>query len=166
MLRTAFIIVLATLFLGCTKEPGTRVAIYELKSFSKQTTVGTNPASIVITDAILADEPFVSDEDILFYTRSTTTFTLNKDINPIIRNYNGDKGFAVTVDGAPVYYGVFHPLILSSLTIGVATIDPLLSRKELPIYFVLINGNDQLRLADKRNDSRILAAMQASGRLR
>jgi hypothetical protein len=109
----------------------------------------------------------VRDKDISYYARSTATFKLKKDIQAVIKNYDGSKAFAVTVDRKPVYFGRFHPSYLASLTLGLATMDPFLnSNNELMVNFVAIEGNNDLLLLDKRNDHRIINAFEASGRLR
>ena len=92
---------------------------------------------------------------------------MKKDIKSAIQNYGADKAFAVTVDGQTVYYGIFHPSYLSSIRFGVATIDPTLSNaNRLPIRYATIDGNDDLKKLDQRNDSRIIDALKATGRLR
>lgn len=154
------------LFVGCKKEKTSRVDIYLLKSFTSTVDQSTTPATVSITNAVLEDTPFVSDQDIIFYTKATTTFTLKNDVQATIQNYGQDKGFALTVDNQPIYYGRFHPMYLSSMTVGVATIAPSLNNKELQINFVNVEGNSFLQQLDKRNDSRILNSLKATKRLR
>ena len=155
------------LFVGCKKEHSSRVDIYLLKSFTSTVDQSTTPATVSITNAVLEDTPLVGDEDIRFYTKATATITLRKDIQSTIQNYGPDKGFAVTVDNQPIYYGRFHPIYLSSMTFGVATIVPLFyNNNELKIDFINLEGNSFLQQLDKRNDSRILNTMKATNRLR
>jgi hypothetical protein len=165
----------AILLLSCSKnkdeyKQGSKVDIYVLKSFSENVGMAGGMAVISISNAVLADAPLVSDQDIESYTRATTTFKIKKDIKSIIENYSKDKAFAVTVDNQPVYFGKFHPLYLSSMTLGVATLNPisysLHTNNELQIDFITITGNSSLQHLDKRNDSRILDALRASGRLK
>lgn len=165
----------AILLLSCNKKEdennnGSKVDIYVLKSFSENVGMTGGVATISISNAVLADAPLVSDQDIESYTRSTTTFKLKKDIKSTIENYSKDKAFAVTVNNQPVYFGKFHPLYLSSITLGVATLDPILyslhTSNELQIDFPTITGNASLQQLDKRNDSRVLDALRVSGRLR
>jgi hypothetical protein len=138
-----------------------------LQSFSLNINQATNPATISISNAVLAETPLVADHDIRSYTRSTTTFNLKKDIKSIIKNYGPDKAFAVTVDKQVVYYGKFHPAYLSSITFGLATIDPIFySNNELKIQFASIDRNSNLQQLDKRNDTLIINALSATGRLR
>jgi hypothetical protein len=173
-MRYIFILCLTlTLFVSCKKENtapignAPRVEIYLLESFTVNINQATNPAALTITDAVLAETPLVADQDITYYSKSTTTFKLMKDIKPIILNYKSDKAFAVTVDKQPVYFGRFHPAYLSSITFGMATIDPILFHNgELRINFATIEGNANFQLLDKRNDDLITNAFRSSGRLR
>ncbi|MBN8787724.1 MAG: hypothetical protein J0I84_11595 [Terrimonas sp.] len=159
-----------TMFTGCKKEEqgsGPRIDIYLLKSFTTMVDKSTMPATISITDVVLDDIPLVSDQDIKVYVKATTTFVLSKDIQTVIQHYSSDKAFAITVDNQPVYYGVFHPLYLSSITFGLATISPLLlNNNELRIDFPTIEGNSFLQQLDNRNDSRIINALKTTNRLR
>jgi len=155
------------LFMGCKKDHSSTIEIYLLDSFTKSMVQVSGIPVQSISNAVPEDQPLVADKDILTYNRSSATFTLKKDIRPAIANYSTNTGFAVMVNKEPVYYGVFHPGFLSSLTIGIATIDPVLSyNKELPMRFVFIDGITELLLLDKRNDSRLINALRASGRLR
>jgi len=161
-----FIIILAFLP-GCKKESNHKVDIYMLDSFKVDLNQTTNPHTISISNAVLASTPLVPDNNILYYTKSTTTFKLKKDIKDIIKNYGSDKAFAVTVDNQPVYFGKIHPGFLSSMTIGVATIDPILyHNNELPIQFITITGSSSLLQLDKRNDSRIINVLKETDRVR
>ena len=101
------------LFLGCKKKHTSRVDIYMLQSFSININQTTSPATHTISNAVFADTPLITDQDIEFYTKSTTTFKLRKDIQPIIMNYGADKAFAVTVDKQPVYLESFILRILA-----------------------------------------------------
>ena len=167
MRRIPFICVLLLFAMACKKEESRKVDIYMLKSFTSTIDQSTLPATISITDAVLEDVPIIADNEIRFYKKATTTFTVRKDIHSIIKNFGPDRAFAVTVDKVPVYYGRFHPLYLSSIAYGVATIAPMFSGgNELKIDFALLQGSTILEQLDKRNDSRILGALDETGRLR
>ncbi|HEX5154309.1 MAG TPA: hypothetical protein VFW07_22830 [Parafilimonas sp.] len=155
------------LFTACKKDSASGVDIYLLESFTLNDNNATNPVTLAISNAVLAAGPLVADEDISYYVRSTATFKLKKDIQPLIKNYDGSKAFAVTVNKQPVYFGRFHPSYLSSLTLGLATIDPLFhNNNELPVFFIKMDGNEDLQLLDKRSDDRLISALKASGKLR
>jgi len=155
---------------GCSKDHDqskNNVEIYLLESFS---TV-LNPAfpyAVSIKDARLEKKPLVANGDIEYYEQAAFLFKLKKNIKPLIKDFSGDRGFAVTVNNETVYYGVFHPAFLSSLTFGVATIDPfaLTTESSVTMQYLNYDNNVQLAQLDKRNDPRILNALSATGRLR
>jgi hypothetical protein len=152
---------------SCKKDRSSaRVEIYLLESYSLMTDLASVPVTNYIENAVLEKTPLVADRDIVEYKRAETTFKLRKDINATVRNYGKDKIFAVTVNGEPVYFGRFYPLFLSSIEFGLATISPQLTTRSIHIYFPTITGNILLNHLDKRNDSRILGVMRATGRLR
>jgi len=162
----SFLCLAVILLAGCRKEQGFRVDIYLLKSFNSGIDTTQRPVVNVITNAILDDTPLIANEDIRYYTRANCTFTLRKNIQAVIQNYGPDKAFVVTVNDQPVYYGKFHPMYMSSLIPGLATITPLFSNNnELRIDFVNLGGTfvDPL---DKRNDARIVNALKETRRLR
>jgi len=162
----SFLCLAVILLFGCRKEQGSRVDIYLLKSFNSGIDTTRSPVVNVITNAILDDTPLIANEDIRYYTRANCTFTLQKNIQAVIQNYGPDKAFVVTVNDQPVYYGKFHPMYMSSLIPGLATITPLFSNNnELRIDFVNLGGTfvDPL---DKRNDARIVNALKETRRLR
>lgn len=163
-----FSCLLLLLLSGCSKNnTAAKVEIYMLESFITRADPSTSPPILSISNAVLANQPLVANADIEWYNQTTKTFKLKTDIQPVIRNYSNDKGFAVVVDGQPVYYGRFHPAILSSMTVGVAAINPMfVVNNELQIDFVMIAGNTALQQLDKRNDPVIINALSASGRLK
>jgi hypothetical protein len=155
------------LFANCKKENDLKVEIYLLDKFTLTNNLSTNPVTQTVTNASLASQPLVADNEIAWYQQSTTTFKLKKDIRPRLQNLGPDKAFAVTVNGDPVYYGRFHPGYMSSLVFGLATIDPIsVHNNELTIYYVSLSGDPQLQALDKRNNDRLVKALQANGRLR
>lgn len=159
--------VVLLLFTGCKKEQGPKVDIYLLHSFTTVVDQSTIPATVSIQNPVLESRPLVADKDIELYAKATSTFILHKDIQSIIQDFNSDKAFAVTVDNEPVYYGKFHPLHLSSILFGVATITPMADRNDaLHIGFATFDGSTFLQQLDKRNDSRIMQALDETGRLR
>ncbi|HEX8279452.1 MAG TPA: hypothetical protein VF540_12185, partial [Segetibacter sp.] len=94
-----------SLISGCKKESSSKVEIYILTSFT--ISIDQTPVTFTssISNAVPDRSPLVADADIKYYTKATTTFKLNKDIKPLIKNFGPDKAFAVTVDGKPVYFG-------------------------------------------------------------
>jgi len=154
--------------ISCDKDHSdNRVEIYLLKSFSIVSNA-TIPETVTITDAKLEKNPLVADNDIEYYKQSEWLFKLKKNIRPLIQDFSSDKGFAVMVNNHVVYYGIFHPAFLSSITFGLATIDPFtfITESSVTMQYANFNNNPQLTQLDKRNDPRLLEAMSASGRLR
>lgn len=167
MRKLLFYSLIALLASACRKEPRSRVELYLLQSFNRTVDLSVAPGVTQISNAVLAGSPLVADKDIAWYSAVNKTFGLKKDISSQLKDYGPDKAFAVTVNGEPVYYGVFHPAYLSSIVFGIATIDPFwVTGKELPIRYTLYDNNPALQRLDKRNEARLLAALQQSGRLR
>ena len=164
----SFLILVITLMTmaGCRKNGAAKVEIYLLQSYTTETNPA-NPNIISINNAVLQDTPFVRDDEIRYYDKEARTFRIRTNIKQDVQTFGPDKAFAVTVNNVPVYYGRVHPAYLSSMTIGVATIDPILTgTNDLPMRYVFIDQMPFLQQLDKRNDPRILDAFRASGRLR
>lgn len=152
---------------SCSKDDSNvQVNIYVLKSFTPLPPDSAHRFRTGITNAIAEDVPLLTKTDIDYYTQSTSAFKLNRDIRPVIKDFNGGKGFVVVVNNEPVYYGLFHPGYLNSLTTGLAVIDPLFFfNNEMKIGFVTITG-ENLEQYDKRNDPKLIKALSALGKLR
>src|SRR5688572_21839900 len=120
------LLILLVGIIGCNKDHDqskNKVEIYLLESFSTVDNA-TTPEAIAITDAKLEKKPLVANNDIEYYEQAQYLFKLKKNTKPLIKDFSKDRGFAVTVNDETVYYGLFHPTFLSSITFGVATIDP------------------------------------------
>lgn len=166
MRQLALLCITVILLAGCRKEQGSRVDIYLLKSFNSGIDTTQRPVVNIITNAVLDDTPLIANEDIRFYTRENCTFTLRKNIQAVIQNYGPDKAFAVSVNDEAVYYGRFHPMYMSSLVYGLATINPLFpNNNELRIDFINLGGTN-IDPLDKRNDTRIINALKETRRVR
>lgn len=151
---------------GCRKNGDAKVEIYLLRSYITQTDP-SNPGLVSINNAVLEDTPFIRNEEIKSYDKQARSFRLYTNIKQDIQGYGADKAFAVTVNNDPVYYGRFHPAYLSSMTLGLATIDPILNgENELIMRYVFIDQMPVLQQLDKRNDQRLLRALRETGRLR
>lgn len=151
---------------GCRKNGDAKVEIYLLRSYVTQNDP-SNPGLVSISNAVLEDTPFIRNEEIKNYDKQARSFRLYTNIKPDIQTFGPDKAFAVTVNNEPVYYGRVHPAYLSSMTLGLATIDPILNGDyELIMRYVLIDQMPILQQLDKRNDDRLLRAFRETGRLR
>jgi len=170
MTRLIILVFVAAIFSGCNKSgsaSGSKVEIYVLKSFTRTLDTSRQMGIILIEDAVLQDQPLVKNSDILFYERSTSSFKLLKNIQPQLDTLDAFHAFAVTVDGEPVYFGTFHPMYLSSILYGGATINPnYIENNKLKVDFAYHDMFPFLMSLDKRNDPKILDAFRSSGRLR
>lgn len=161
-----FLIITLLAMAGCRKNGSAKVEIYLLQSYTTETIPG-NPNLVSINNAILEDTPFVRDDEIRYYDQGARTFRIRTNIKQDVQTFGPDKAFVVTVNNVPVYYGRVHPAYLSSMTLGIATIDPILTgTNDLQMRYVLIDQMPILQQLDKRNDPRILDAFRATGRLR
>lgn len=170
-MRYIYYLLISFLISSCAKDKATnakRVDIYLLQSFSVSINQTTNPVTHTISNAILVDTPFVRNNEIRYYDKDTYTFRLDANVKERIKDYGPDKAFAVTVDGQPVYYGVFHPAYMSSLIVGLAYIDPIIvtTNNTLPIQYINTEGSATLQNLDRRNAKALLDALKASRRLR
>ena len=164
------ILILGIVGSGCNKNHDLskgKVEIYLLESFSTVLNPAA-PYAVSVTDVRLEKDPLVANSDIEYYEQGEYLFKLRNNIKPLIKDFSKDRGFAVTVNNETIYYGVFHPAFLSSITVGVATIDPFAFSTETSLRMQYVNYNNDAQLAqlDKRNDPRILNALSATGRLR
>lgn len=151
---------------GCRKKGTGKVEIYLLQSYTTYSDP-SNPGLVSINNAILQDTPFVRDDEIRYYDQQARSFRIRTNIKQDVQTFGPDKAFAVTVNNTPIYYGRVHPAYLSSITIGIATIDPILTgTNDLPIRFAFIDQLAILQQLDKRNDPAILNALRATGRLK
>jgi hypothetical protein len=166
---TSFIACL--LLSGCSKDDAkddsnVQVSVCVLKSLTVLPPDSTRRFRTEITNAVAEDEPLFTKTDITYYNQSTSAFKLNRDIRPLIKDFNASKGFVVVVNNEPVYYGLFHPGYLNSMTIALPVIDPILFfDNELKIGFVTVTGQN-LEQYDKRNDPKLINALSAIGKLR
>jgi hypothetical protein len=164
--RIYFIIIPLFILAACSKNGAAKVEIYLLQSFTTGANA-SNPNLVTINNAVLQDTPFVRDDEIVYYDQQARSFRIRTNIKQDVQTFGPDKAFAVTVNDDPVYYGRVHPAYLSSITFGVATIDPILTgTNDLPMRYALIDQMPLLQQLDKRNDPRILNAFRATGRLR
>ena len=170
MFRVAFLLIVVSIFCQCSKSSsasGKKIDIFLLKSFTRTLDTSRQMGVILVEDPVLEDKPLVRNSDILFYERSTSTFKLVRNIHPILDTLDAFNAVALTVDGDPVYFGTFHPMYLSSILYGSATINPnYMENNKLKIDFAYHDMFPFLMSLDKRNDPKILDAFRSSGRLR
>lgn len=170
MIRLISAMLLLLLCSRCSKvdsSDSSRVDIYLLKSFSRVLDTSRRIGLTTIGEPVLDDKPIVRNSQVLFYEQLSSSFKLSTDIKPILETLGPDQGFAITVDGRPVYFGIFHPAYLSSILYGSATINPSeIVNNKLKVDFAYMDNFPFLQSYDKRNDPKILQAFKKSGRLR
>jgi len=154
---------------GCKKQSlsANQIDIYELKSFTLK--YDTTQAGLQrIENPVLKDSPVLKNSEIQSYSLTQHTFKITVNANERFKNLNGSNGFAITVNNVPVYFGLFHPAYLSSMVLGVPTIDPIMTTESaFQIDFVNMHYlQGDISALDKRNDDKIIKALKDSGRLR
>ena len=166
MKRILFLLFSLLLLAGCRKNGTAKVEINLLQSYTTEANP-SNPNLVSINNAVLEDTPFVRDDEISYYDQQARSFRIRTNIKQDVQTFGPDKAFAVTVNNAPIYYGRVHPAYLSSITFGIATIDPILTgTNDLPMRYAFMDQVPVLQQLDKRNDPAILNAFRATGRLR
>lgn len=168
MKRILFLVFSFVLLVGCRKRSGARVEIFLLQSYTTETSsANPGPGIVSINNAVLEDTPFVRDDEITYYDQQARSFRIRTNIKQDVQTFGPDKAFAVTVNNTPIYYGRVHPAYMSSITFGIATIDPILTgTNDLPMRYAFMDQLPVLQQLDKRNDPAILNAFRATGRLR
>lgn len=158
-------------FQGCKKDTAertvNRVEVYLLKTFESFSDSSTYPIASIIKNPVLEAKPLIKDSEISYYEKEQGWFVIKKDIYNQIKDFGREHGFAVVVDGRIIYCGYFMPVYASYLIVGSATAEPLMATyyKFLVQFAYVLNGTDFSYL-DKRNDSALLVALSATGRLR
>ena len=122
-----------------------------------------------LSDVELADEPFISLEDIVSYQQTTHEIELTVTA---IEKFSGldvptsGKVFVVCVNREPIYWGAFWSWISSELYPGVtAYVYPFITLNTIQLRFGYSNmeGFDG---EDPRSDPRIMQSLEQAGRLR
>lgn len=165
-LRIAFLIGL--FFSSCSKGEDNKiksdnVEMYLLK-FSENI---PGLCKINAATAILADTPFVKNEDILFYSKSACELTLTKVACDRIALLPARTNFAMTVDKKVVYYGVNMPLYtsstcFSSITMHVSNI----ATGRLTMQLGYPWQGQQNSIKDERNNTTFINALSKQDKLR
>jgi hypothetical protein len=160
------LLVAATAFsTSCKKnnENGKEVEIYLLKSY--QPVVGK--CQVDAATAVLQEIPVVRNDDIVAYSKKEYTFELTDDAIARANKFTNWYAFAVTVDKQVVYYGIFKPFISSSSCDHSITMNNNLpGGNKISVqlgYPGLMTG---ITIDDQRNNSKLIAALSAQGKLR
>ncbi len=116
----------------------------------------------------LADEPVISEDDILSYRRDTHEMVLTdaacQRLSQIQVPVSGIP-FLVCVDRAPVYWGAFWPLYSSLSFDGVVVSVPLTGDDTIVRIDTGYPGPSFFTGEDPRSDPHVLQALQKAGKL-
>ena len=161
-----FILVIMVTCISCKKESvntGEKVEIYLLKTYQRV----TNKCQIDPSFSILHDTATVMNEDILEYSKSDYTFTLNEKAMQKVRAFRDFTPFAVTVDKQVIYYGFFKPSISSSSCDNSITMDIEWTTGSKIFLRLGYPGTPQgVSIDDQRNNEKLLKTLKNQGKLR
>lgn len=170
MKLTILILSTLTIFSSCEKKSKVdngelsgknEVAIYLLKTSQQVSGLcKVDPAT-----AVLADTPFTKNEEIRFYSSSIHEFTLTDEASNRIALLPLRANFAVTVNRKVIYYGVYMPVTMSSTCLNSITMH-IANQAEGRITLQLGYPGENNNIEDKRNDSKLIAALHSQGKLR
>ena len=109
----------------------------------------------------LEEEPIISSEDIVSYSKELHEIELTKfAAERLIQLDLSRYPFVAAVDGEKVYMGYFDTIASSSIYEGIVVLCPLVEgRTTISIY------NDTNEADDLRNDPRILGSLEEDGKL-
>jgi hypothetical protein len=118
----------------------------------------------------LEDQPVMSSDDIVSYTKATHEIELTASGYERIHSLSIPTtgiAFVVCVKGEPIYSGAFWAGYSSQSFDGVV-IDPILATKEHPVIQIQLGypGPDFFHGDDPRSDPRILQALEQAGKLK
>ena len=166
---SVWLLILITLTAGgCKKPEPAELGIYLLR--------GDMPTdqfqAADLNDLELMDQPVITLADIISYTQATHAIELNQDAYQRIQDLFllpvdvDGMPFVVSVDGEPVYGGAFWTLASSLIFEGVTIMDPLASDSNIIRLELGYPTTEFASGIDPRSDARIMAALEAAGKLR
>ena len=166
MKKVCFFLFIACLLLSCNKENtggGKPVEFYLLDSFSYVNgQCKVDPAS-----AILKPVPFISNDDIIAYSKSAYTYRISAAAINRVKAFEGRIPFAVTVDKQVVYFAFFNEIILSSSCEHSISMDLDWASQDKILLQLGYPGTAQgVSIDDQRNNSVLLAALSSQGKLK
>ena len=152
--------------LSCKKSrtPGSGndlVEIYALKSYQLvQQKCQVDPAT-----AVLQDVPVISNDEIISYSRGNYLFALTDGGKQDTETFNTFHAFAVTVNKEVIYYGFYKPFTSSSSCDHSITMYISFPSKNLVMNLGYPSPMPGITIDDQRNNSKLLAALNAQGKL-
>src|SRR5688572_4323601 len=166
MLRLLSIFIISIGFLSCKKdEPGVQNEVEFILLKSYQFVAGK--CQVDASTARLETSPLVTNDDILWYSKSDYEFRLTANAIQKINALSGRSAFAVTVDRHVIFLGVYMPLIMSSscdhsITMDVNTVSNIATmRLGYPMW-----PRPATMIDDQRNNVLLLEALSNQGKLR
>ncbi len=124
----------------------------------------------ILSQLELEDEPLLSMNDVVAYSRATHEIELTSSGYEKIHGLSvpvSGKSFAVCVDGQPVYAGAFW-VGYSSISFDGIVIDTIRATKEHPVIQIQLGypGPTFFHGDDRRSDPRVLQALERAGKLK
>jgi hypothetical protein len=153
---------------GCTKPEQAALGIYLLR---EEMSTGQFQAADLY-DLELMDQPVISMADIISYTQATHAIELENDAYQRIQNLFlipvdvDGMPFVVSVSGEPIYGGAFWTPASSLIFDGVTIMEPLASDSTIIRLELGYPTAEVVSGIDPRSDARIMAALEAAGKLR
>ena len=144
----------------------------EVEGFSIYLTKQDTPVSDmpVLSHYELADEPIISMDDIISYTREAHEIELTPDAYDRISNLKvptSGTAFVVCLDGKPVYWGAFWVMWSSQSFNGVTIMLPLIYSDQHVIQLQLGYPSQSLYDGkDPRSNPEILKSLEKAGKLK
>ncbi|MBC8035138.1 MAG: hypothetical protein H7Y03_13390 [Chitinophagaceae bacterium] len=163
---SVYLFTIALVCLACSKDGekgGERVEIYLTKSF--MTVPGKCQVDPLLS--VIADTPFIKNQDILAYSKSSYNLKLADTAVQKIKLLRDFTPFAVAVDGHVIYYGICKPWISSSSCDHSITLNTIFAPgNEFTFNLGYPWSSTNTAIDDQRNNSRLIATFIKQGKLR
>lgn len=122
-----------------------------------------------LSQAVLADKPLITPDDIVSYNTTYYGITLTPDAFARITSLHvatTGKSFVVCVDGNPIYWGAFWTPVSSQPFSGVIIMKPLSSQDTKTITIGLgYPSPSYFKGTDPRNDAKIIDSLTQTGKI-
>ena len=146
---------------GTTGSANDLVEIYALKSFQ----LVSQKCQVDPATAVLQDEPVISNDEIISYSRGNYLFSLSDQGKQDAETFNITSAFAVTVNKEVIYYGFYKPFTSSSSCEHSITMYISFPSRNLVMNLGYPSPMPGITIDDQRNNSKLLAALNAQGKL-
>jgi hypothetical protein len=145
---------------SCDKSEaaGKLVEIYQFKIPRN-----AGPCKIDSSRAELTDVPLISNSAIRSYNKKDHEFLISNEAGEKINRLMDNEALAITVDKELIYYFVNKPMYSSSICGSHISMNHSFLNK---ISMYIVNINPAVPVPDQRNDSRLMNALAAQGKLK